>query len=198
MKRMVLAGVALAALFFAAGAVFASNGVKECVPKGTYQAILTPDVKGGCPTKAGLSYKLEELGKEGPEGKQGEQGKEGPPGPSGSSHGYSATSSNVAIAEGKNLVPTPVVSVKVPPGKYMVWASGNLKGHEAAVDCALAGGPYVTYTFEEARLPYALNSTVSLPSGGEIALLCEDEVSGHPAPEAETNEITALKVDEIN
>jgi len=198
MKRMIIGAAAVGAVFFAAGAVFASNPVKECVPKGPNLAFLSPNAKGECPKVVKSGYTLEELGAEGKEGKQGSTGPQGPTGPSGASHGYSATSANVSIPEGKNLVAKAVVSVKVPAGDYMVWASGNLRAHEGAVTCSLAGAPEVLYTFEEARLPYALNAAVSLNAPGEIALACKDEVPGKEAPEAVTNEITALKVDELN
>jgi len=68
MKRMIIGGVAVAGLFFAVGAVFASGGTQVCVPTKEGKPLVTP--KGG-KCKTGTLTELGAEGKPGPPGANG-------------------------------------------------------------------------------------------------------------------------------
>ena len=224
MKRLVIGIVAFAALFVTVAEVFAVGGQMECVPQGSYDAILTTNSKGQCLTNGSLHYELKEVGaegkegkegkvgKEGIEGKQGKEGKEGKEGPAIGGHTYTGTKGTVVSSFGPSVFPVTVVSVNVPAGSYVVSATGTVTADEEKIDFANCVLGASSKTIQEQAFEhvneidthsYAFNGAVTVEKESTISLQCKTQTetsnTSEFAPmEFKFNSIVAEKVSAIN
>ena len=111
------------------------------------------------------------------------------------------------IDTGPSVFPTQVNTLDVPPGNYIVSASGTItqSGQETSnwADCALDPGSGATVNLivgsDDTHYGYALDGLISLPNGGTIALDCTSPTSDEGfGPILYDNNMVASKVDAIN
>jgi len=137
-------------------------------------------------------------------GPQGVQGIQGPAGPAGPSHAYTGSTSFVGtLPYGPSVFPQSVVSVTVPAGDYVVYATGTFDvgdGSPAELICSIGDNPPVTgWTApSDGEAPYSLVGTDSLPSGGTIDLECMGGDQQTITPSMADNELVAVRVGGID
>jgi hypothetical protein len=142
----------------------------------------------------------------GPKGDQGAPGVPGPPGPSGVlGHWswYSQDPGSLPVASG-NEFPTAVTHLdNLPPGSYMVWATGNATLTDSDTDyatCSLvsSAGTMQQQAIEVGPSPawtnYSLTGVTNLPAGGNIGLNCLDDSPFWKPIAVEDNSLTVLQV----
>jgi len=123
----------------------------------------------------------------GPKGDQGVPGVPGPPGPSGVlGHWsfYAADPGTLTVTSG-NQFPTGVTHLdNLPPGSYMVWATGDVTSQNGDTDYALcslvsSAGTMQQHPLEVGPSPawanYSFTGATDLPAGGSIGLNCYDD-----------------------
>ena len=158
----------------------------------------------GDPGPAGTTGTQGGQGPSGPQGPQGLQGPQGPPGTSEWSDAYSTTGAPIGVSGGIFAVPQEVDGLKLPPGNYVVWATGQANQVYASdnyATCTLAGNSTIA---TEAVAPtsdtvvsYSLNGVASLPAGGTVQLDCVGFPSTPLGPILRNNNLVALKVDAL-
>ena len=121
------------------------------------------------------------------------QGPPGPPGPSGSSHAFQATSAVAVVEE----VPTPIVSLHVPAGSYVVFGKTTLFSDPVGVSCFLVAGESEidrTIWTNDNTETISLQGTTQLDSDATLSIQCASQSKS----EARNIQLIAMVVDEIN
>jgi hypothetical protein len=206
---LVIVGALVAAGGIAYATVPDSSGVIHgCYQKnqGTLRVIDTGQSQTCSSSESPLNWS-----QTGPKGQQGPVGPTGPQGPSGSSHAYSDSNleGQTHLAPGANTI----TSLTLPAGDYVVWATGSVVkvgtvptvGSANDVKCSLndPDDNAVTASQAEAKfddgdaVPYVLVDTMSLPTGGTIAVECTT-LDGSVVSDVDFNTLVATAVDAIN
>jgi hypothetical protein len=149
-------------------------------------------------------------GPKGDPGIPGPKGDPGPPGASGITHAYSTGANEGWTGTGPTCqpghsFPTTIDYLNVPAGTYVVWATGDTNksdDNDNWGDFSLvANGQLISEaTIPAAQtdgVPYALQGTVTLPSGGTIVVGCTAGVGYSPRYVFNHN-LTAIPVDALN
>jgi hypothetical protein len=123
------------------------------------------------------------------------QGPTGPPGPSGSSHAYSTFSSLVKVAGGA-VFPTPVTSLSVQAGSYVIWAKGTGPAdHDLAWSIDTSNGTVASALPAPDRYSM-MGAVASLPNNTTISVDCT--TNSLPYVASLDNYLVAMKVDAVN
>ncbi|WP_405061028.1 collagen-like protein [Kribbella sp. NBC_01505] len=133
----------------------------------------------------------------GPKGNAGPQGVAGPKGdvgPAGSSHGYIQQTTHIELRGGV----TPIVSVTLPEGLWLLFAKVDLQNYDSApqnATCAIYPGDESNVRLEgSARTTVSVQGAVRVgPDGHLVTMHCEMQ-SGLAA----NSRLSAIKVDALN
>jgi hypothetical protein len=165
-------------------------------PKGD-QGVPGPKGDEGVPGPKG------DQGVPGPKGDQGVPGVPGPPGPSGALGHWSWSSGYMTVSSGHQF-PTGVTHLdNLPPGSYMVWATGDMTSQTGDMKYALcslvsSAGTMQKHPLEVGPSPawanYSFTGVTDLPAGGSIGLNCYDDSPVWEPLAVDNNSLTVLQV----
>ena len=167
-----------------------------CLKKGSLRSVGTAPVSCGTSSTA-VSWNAQ--GPSGPAGPTGPTGPTGPQGPSTLPATFTGVNYNpVPIADGDTLS---VAHVAVPAGNYTVTAdvdAHNNSSPTALVNCYLSGGSDSTASdiAPSSEESWSVTSAVTVPSAGNIDVLCEVMIAGPGL--AISGDVTATAASSIN